>query len=324
VTRRRVIATLTVATVMLAAPALAAAPYPTSDINLIIPSGPGPGLDALARLASREAESRLGKRIVIINKPGASWTLGTSDVVLAKPNGYTLGISSNNAVGFQPLVSKVPFGGPVDYQPILKLVDVAVVLAVRADAPWKTLPDFIADARARPGKIRASLPGVLTQADLVLRLFNQAAKVEIGSAPFTGGAGEMLGALLGGHVECSVGNPAVFVAQSRAGKIRYLTVFSKRRLPLLPDVPTTVELGHDVTLPLAYFLMGPRHLDPQIVDRLGKTFTEVMNSPALQAHARDYGYVVDPLGPAELTREINEYRDLYRRIVQDFHIETKR
>ncbi len=302
----------------------AATTYPVSDITLILPTGPSPGIDPFLRLLARESEPALGKRIVVVNKPGGSWTIGTAEVVRAKPEGYVLALTSNNAVGFQPLVAKVPYGGPEDYQPIVKLADAPVGIMVKADAPWKTLADYVADAKARPGKLRAALPGLLTQADLDLRLFNKIAGIDIAGAPFTGGGGEMLNAVLGGHVESAVGNPAIFLAQIKAGKARALTVFSKSRLSALPDVPTTVELGYNVTFPVMYFLMGPKNLDRDVLAKLVHVFTDAVQSAKVQAFMKENGYLTEPLGPEALTREINEHREIYRKLVQDLKLEGKR
>jgi tripartite-type tricarboxylate transporter receptor subunit TctC len=199
-----------------------------------------------------------------------------------------------------------------------------VAVIVKSDAPWKSLADFLADARKNPGKLRAALPGLLTQADLVLRLFNQTAGVDISGVPFSRGGSEMLGAVMGGHVESAVGNPAIFLGQVRAGNARVLAVFSKVRLAALPDVPTTVELGYKVTFPVMYFLMGPKNLDREIVDKLVKVYGDITRGPRVQAFAKEHGYLTEPLGPEPLTKEINEYRETYRRLVQDLKLEGKR
>lgn len=301
-----------------------AAAYPASDITIILPTGPSPGIDPFLRLLGRETEQALGRRVVVVNKPGGSWTIGTAEVVRAKPDGYLLALTSNNAVGFQPLVSKVPYAGPEDYQPIVKLADAPVALIVKGDAPWKTLAEFIADAKARPGKVRAALPGLLTQADLVLRLFNKAVGIDVPGAPFTGGGGEMLNAMLGGHVEAAVGNPAIFLAQVKAGRARVLAVFSRARLAAIADVPTTVELGYRVTFPVMYFLMGPKNLDREALAKLQHVFTEALNGPKVQAFMKENGYLTEPLGPEALTKEINEHREIYRKLVQELKLEGKR
>ena len=302
----------------------AATSYPASDITIILPTGPSPGIDPFLRLLAREAEPALGKHVVVVNKPGGSWTIGTAEVVRAKPEGYLLALTSNNAVGFQPLVSKVPYAGPEDYQPIVKLVDAPVGIVVKADAPWKTLGEYVADAKARPGKVRAALPGLLTQADLVLRLFTRAASVDIAGVPFTGGGGEMLNALLGGHVESAVGNPAIFLAQIKAGKARVLAVFSKTRLAAIPDAPTSIELGYKVTFPVMYFLMGPKNLDRDALARLVRVFTDAVKSAKVQAFMNENGYLAEPLGPEALAKEINEDREIYRTFVQELKLEGKR
>jgi tripartite-type tricarboxylate transporter receptor subunit TctC len=314
---------LVTATVACASQGMAAS-YPSADITLILPTGPSPGIDPFLRLLAKESEPVLGRKVIVVNKPGASWTLGTADVARGKPDGHLLGLSSNNAVGFQPLVSKVPYDGAEDYQPILKLIEAPVALMVKSDAPWKSLADFVADAKKNPGKLRAALPGLLTQAELVLRLFDQAAGVQVTGVPFTRGGSEMLGAMMGGHVESAVGNPAIFMGQIRAGNARVLAVFSKARLATLPDVPTTVELGHNVTFPVMYFLMGPKNLDREIVDRLVKVYGDIANGPRVQAFAKEHGYLVETLGPERLRKEINEYRQTYRRLVQDLKLDTKR
>src|SRR5690606_5397802 len=131
------------------------------------------------------------------------------------------------------------------FEPVIRIVDVPNVLAVRADAKWKTLDDFVRDARGRPEAIRVSTAGQFTGTDLNIRELNQVAGMKTTTVPVGGGTGAAVTLLLGGHVEAVVGAPAAVVSFAQAGSLRPLTVFANQRVALFPDLPTTAEAGYE-------------------------------------------------------------------------------
>ncbi len=302
----------------------AAAEFPTRDVTLVVPYGVGGPTDTVGRLLAQEVEPILGRKLVVLNRPGASGTLGITEVIRAKPDGYTIGYSTAAIMAFQPLVSSLPFQTTADYQPIIKLVDVPVVLAVRADSPIRTFPEFLAEAKRKPGHLRVSVAGKLTEPDLVLELLKAAAGIDITAAPFTGGSVEALTALLGGHVDALAAAVTNLAPQVEARKIRILAIFQKGRHPLFPDVPSSVELGYDVRLPAMHFLMGPRGIDPAALDRLVGALRQGIQGQKIQEFARKAGFTTNPIGPKELEAEIAEFAAIYAKLVRDLGIEAKK
>ncbi len=300
--------------------------YPATSITYVVPYAAGGATDVVSRLLGELSEPLLGRKIVIVNRPGASATIGTSEIFRARPDGYTIGLTSDNALNFQPLRSKLPYRSAADFQPLFKIGSVPFVLVVRADAPWRGLVDYVAEARRRPGELRASVSGKLTPPDLVAQYFKQAAGIDVTTVPFTGGGAEALAALLGGHVESAFEGSAGVVAHVEAGKLRALAVFSAGRLPVLPDVPTAAELGYDVTLPAMHLVMGPKGLDPTVVMRLGRAFAEAWRQPVFQAYLRANGYppVAHPPDPDAMRVELEESAVFFVRLVRGLSLAPPR
>ena len=141
-------------------PSAQAQPYPNRDITFIVPYGPGGSTDPISRQFASQLEQALKVSVHVENKRGGSATIGTAAVIRTKPDGYTLGLTSNSVLAYQPLVNKaIVWKGPEDYQSIIKLVDLPTIIAVRTDSPWHTFEDFMDAVRKNPGKIRAAVSG---------------------------------------------------------------------------------------------------------------------------------------------------------------------
>ena len=290
--------------------------YPSRDITFIVPYNPGGGTDPVARQFTGQLEKELNGNVNVENKPGGSGTIGAGVIVRAKPDGYTIGLGSNTILGFQPLVNAgLAFKKPDDYQPIVKLMDQHVNLVVRADAPWKTFDEFMADVRRNPGKIRASVSGKYGQPDLVVQQLNKAAGVKITTVPFTGGAGEALVALLGGRVEANIGTAASTLGQISAGKIRALAVFKKGKHELFPTA-TPIGDTYDATIASAYYVIAPKGMAKDVLDKLVAASLKVVRSPEYAKFCQPHGYLVDPKGPEALTAEIVQYQKTFADLIK--------
>ena len=290
--------------------------YPNRDITLIVPYNPGGGTDPVARQYTSQLEKELHGNVNVENKPGGSGTIGAGIVVRAKPDGYTIGLGSNKILGFQPLVvAGLAFKKPDDYQPIVKLMDQHVNLVVRADAPWKTFDEFMADVRKNPGKIRASVSGKYGQPDLVVQQLNKTAGVKITTVPFTGGAGEALVALLGGRVEANIGTGASTLGHLKAGTIRALAVFKKGRHELFPNA-TPIGDKYDATISSAYYAIAPKGMPKNVLDKLVDASLRVVRSPEYLKFCQANGYEVDPKGPEALTAEILQYQKTFSELIK--------
>ena len=299
---------------------VAAQNYPGRDITFIVPYNPGGGTDPVARQFTGQIEKELKGNVNVENKPGGSGTIGAGIVVRAKPDGYTIGLGSNTILGFQSLVNTgLSFKKPDDYQPIVKLMDQHVNLVVRADAPWKTFDEFMADVKKNPGKIRASVSGKLGQPDLVVQQLNKTAGVKITTVPFTGGAGEALVALLGGRVEANIGTGASTLGHIKAGTIKALAVFKKGRHELFPNA-TPIGDTYDATITSAYYVIAPKGLPKNVLDKLVGASLNVVKSPEYAKFCQPHGYVVDPKGPEALTAEILQYQKTFSELIKFLEI----
>ena len=299
----------------------AAAGFPERPVTMIVPYGPGGPTDTVARLISAEIEPLLGNRMLIVNKAGASGTIGTAEVVRAKPDGYTIGYTTAAVVGLQPLImSSVAFQSIADYQPLVKLLDVPMVVAVKEDSPYQKLEDFIADARKRPGAVRVAVAGKLTEPDLAVELLKIAATIDVNNVPFTGGSNEALAAALGGHVEAFAAAMTGLYPHVQGRRIRILAVMHNARHPLVPEVPTAKELGYDVNLPAMHFLIAPKAISADAAELLRSSITKVILGPKFQELAQKSGFRPDPISGVPLQTEITQYSAVYAKLIRDLKI----
>ena len=316
-----VAATLLVAIMLSENTTVFAQDYPNRDIALIIQWNPGGSTDPIARqFAAQLAKALPGNVSVNVeNKPGGSGTIGIGTVVRAKPDGYTIGLGHSTGLAYQPLVnSSLSWKTPYDYQPITKLCDVPYILAVRADAPWKTFEEFMADVRKNPGKIRCSVSGMRTGPDLMMQQFNKVAGVKVTTAPFTGGAGEALIALLGGRVEAYASTGISIVGQVQAGKVRVLAVFQKGKYNLFPNATPVVDAGYDASLSSADYVIAPNGMPKDVLDKLVAASLRAMRSEEFNKFAKANGYVpdADPKGPEAVRAELLPQTKLYSDLIK--------
>ncbi len=226
--------------------ALAADSYPTRPIQVIVPFPPGGVADLVGRPFVTALEKQLKQPVVIVNKTGAGGAVGMQALAVSKPDGYTLMVALSS-ISVMPEVDAL-FGRPPvyklsDFAPIALLSADPTVLVVSAKSPWKTVADFVADAKKRPGEIKYSSSGVYGTMHVAMEMFAHAAGIKLRHIP-TGGGGPALNALLGGHVDALAGGPNVSIPHIKAGTLRVLAGWGDKRIPALPDVPTFKELGY--------------------------------------------------------------------------------
>ena len=291
--------------------------YPSRDITFVVPFGPGGVTDPISRQFTAQLSKVLGVNINVENKPGGSATIGTGAVIGAKPDGYTIGLGTNNSLVYQPLVNTgLSYKTSDDFQSIVKLGDSNTVLTVRADAPWKTFDEFMADVKKQPGKIRVSVSGLQSSGDLTIQELNMVAGVNITTVPFTGGGGEAMLALLGGRVEALAGHGVSTQGQERAGKVRVLAVFKKGKFDLFPDAASTADSGYDATLPSGFYVIAPKGLPKDILDKLLSASKQVVETEEFINFTKANGYVADAIGgddmKAELVQQSKVFADLIK------------
>lgn len=250
--------------------------YPEAPITLIVPFPTGSVTDAQMRALSGEASKRLGQPIVIVNKPGATGTLGPSAMAkTAKPDGYTLSVIPSSLVGL-PHIQKVNYDPIKDFSYIISVSGYTFGLIVRKDAPWKNLDEYIAHARANPGKMTFASSGIGGGTHLAMAQFGMCEKISLNHITFKGGADATV-ALLGGHVDSQADGAWGPLVDS--GQARPMLILTPNRVPQYPDVPTLKERCPDVSVDAQVIgIAGPRGLDPKVVQKVHDAYKAAMTS----------------------------------------------
>ncbi len=248
----------------------AAAQYPDRTITMIVPFPPGGVADAVARPVADAMSRDLKQPVVIENKPGAGGGIGMGQVAKAKPDGYTILLSLSSFTVLpeaDKILGRAPMYQLADLKPVARFTADPTVFVVRAEAPWKTLQDFIVDARANPGKFTYGSSGNYGTMHVPMEMFGGAAGVRLTHVPYTG-AGPAIVGLLGGQVDVLATGPASIVQQIKAGKVRALAQWGEARLAALPDVPSLKESGTNVEYAQWSGLFVPAATPEPIVRRL--------------------------------------------------------
>jgi len=298
---------------------VAAQSYPTKPVRIVVPFGVGGSTDVLARLVAPRLSAALKQNFVVDSMPGADGIVGTSAVARAAPDGYTLLMTAASPLTLAPILQKVPYDPVKDFAPISMMVSLNGVLAVNAALPVRTMQEFAAEARSRPG--RFSLGAGTSLLRLIGAQLNQALGADITVVPYKG-TGPQLNAVLAGEIDAVV-DPFVGIPHIKAGKLRPLAVLQTSRSPLLPDVPTLEEIGiKGITLGSWTALMAPAGTPPEIVSRLSAEVARIMSLP--EVRERLVTLYQEPVGstPAELAATVEADLAKWRRIARDSNFTT--
>ncbi len=286
-----------------------AADYPTRSITVMVPWVAGGGTDAGARILSAVAEKKMGQPIVVINKVGAGSQVGLTELSRQRPDGYYLGCISLPALNTIVLDPERKAAFDIDsFTPIINQVLDPGLIWVKADSPYKTLKDLLADAKKRPMAIRASTTGILGDDHMAILMMEEVAGVRFRIVHFEGGA-QQLTATLGGQVDVSFDNVGGVANRILGGQVRGLAVMDKERSKFLPDVPTTVELGFpSVISSSTRGFMGPKGIPAPIVKKIQDVFFEAMMNPEHIEKMDKAGLAVKPIMGEEYAKY---FRDLH-------------
>ena len=293
-------------------------PWPAKPIRLIVPFPPGGGTDLVARALSQKLGERLKQPVVIDNRPGASTIIGADAVAKAAPDGYTLLLSGSTSFSVNPaLRAKLPYEPLRDLAPIAIVARTPLVLVVAQNAPWKTMDQLIASAKARPQGIRYATFGAGSGPHLAGELFALAAGVKLQDIPYKGSAQSTL-AVISGEIDIDIDTVATVAPHIQAGKLRALGIVGASRSSLLPDVKTLAEQKlPDATFDAWYGVAAPAKTPAPVAERLSRELKAVMADPDLQAQLRAQGMEPVAIGAAEfrtqMESEITRYRALAHR-----------
>ncbi len=296
--------------------------YPTRPVRLIVPFGLAGATDITARLIGQWLSERLGQQFVIENRPGAGGNIGTEAVVRAAPDGYTLlYVTTANAVS-ATLYNKLNFNFIRDIAPVAPIVRFPYIMVVNPSVPAKTLPEFIAYAKANPGKINMASVGIGSTPHVNGELFKVMTGTNMVHVPYRSAAAVMTD-LLSGQVQLYFGTTASSLEYVRTGKLRALAVTIERRLDALPDIPTVGDFvpGYEATN--WYGIGAPRNTPVEVIEKLNKETNAGLADPKIKALIADLGGSPLTGSPADFGRLIADETEKWGMVVKFMGIKAE-
>jgi tripartite-type tricarboxylate transporter receptor subunit TctC len=312
---RRVLLAL-VATSPLAA--LAQAAYPNQPIKLIVPFPPAGGTDVVSRLMTDKVRASTNWNFVVDNKAGAGGNIGMDAVAKSKPDGYTLGMGQTANLAINPtLYPKMPYDAAKDFVPVALVAGQPVVLVVRPEAPFKSLADLVAAAKAKPGALTMASAGNGTVGHLTGEVFAKQAGIKHVHVPYKG-AGPAATDLLGGQVDYYFATPQTVAGFIKSGKLRALAVSSAKRLQLLPDTPTVAESGYKGFDTSDWkMLVAPAGTPAAVVNRLNAEVEKAMSKPETVAQLLAEGSVPLSGSPQQVAQFLKSEQQRWGAVVRE-------
>ena len=260
-------------------------PFPSRPITLVAPFPPGGVADLTARPVAAAMEKVLKNPVVVVNKTGAAGAVGMSFVANSRPDGYTL-LLALSSISIIPeadkLFNRTPAYNMNQLTPIALISADPTILVVHADRPWKSVKEFVEDAKRRPNEISFSSSGVYGTLHMATEMLSHAAGIKLKHVPF-GGAGPALTAILGGHVDMLASGPAVILPHIKAGKLRPLAGWGAKRVAALPDVPTFKELGYDIEFYIWAGAFAPTGTPAPVLKTLRDAVRQAVEDPDFKA-----------------------------------------
>jgi tripartite-type tricarboxylate transporter receptor subunit TctC len=289
--------------------------YPTRPVRWIVPYPPGGATDILARLLGNKLSERLGQQFVIENKAGAGNNIGTEAVVNAAPDGYTiLLVNPANAINAS-LYAKLNYDFIRDIAPIAGIARAPNIMTVGKDVPAKTVAEFIAYAKANPGKVNMASSGNGTSVHLSGELFMAMTGVKMQHVPYRGAAPALID-MLSGQVQVIFDNMPSVISHIRSGSLRALAVTTAERSQELPDVPTVAETVKDYEASAWFGVGAPKGTPKEIIEKLNKEVNEILAEPAMKARLAELGGVPMVGTPEDFGKIVQSETDKWEKVVK--------
>jgi len=289
--------------------------YPTRPVRMVAPFAAGGPADILARLIGQWLSERLGQPFVIENRPGAAGNIGTEVVVKSPPDGYTLILAGSPNMINATLYDKLNFNFIRDIAPVAGIVRFPLVMAVHPSVPAKTVPEFIAHAKANPGKINMASGGIGATPHVAGELFQMMTGVRMIHVPYRGAA-PALTDLLAGQVQVSFANTVASIEYIRAGKLRPLAVTTATRSEALPDISTVGEFVPGYEASGWSGIGSPKNTPSQIVDKLNAETNAGLADPKIKARLADLGGTPLAGSPADFGKFIADETEKWGKVVK--------
>ena len=296
--------------------------YPARPVRIIVGYPSGGSNDLLARLMAQWLSERMGQQFVIENRPGAGSNIATEAVVRADPDGYTLLMVSAANMSNAALYEKLNYNFIRDIAPVAGVMRVPLVMEVNLSIPAKTVPEFIAYAKANPGKINFASGGIGTSIHLSGELFKMMTGIDMQHVPYRGN-GPALTDLLGGQVQIMFDTMPAAIGYVRAGQLRALAVTTATRSEALPDIPTVGEYVPGYEASSLYGVAAPSNTPTEIVDKLNREINAALADPAMQTRLADLGGIVLAGSPADFGKLIAVETEKWAKVIRTGNIKPQ-
>jgi tripartite-type tricarboxylate transporter receptor subunit TctC len=303
--------------------AVAQSVYPSRAITMVVGFAPGGGTDTTARIVAKKLAESVGQSVIVENKAAAGGTVATHQVAKSAPDGYTILLGSVGSIAVWPhLNPKLPYDPLRDLAPITMAVEFPNVIVVNSTLPVKTLTEFVAAAKAKPGTIGYGSSGVGGIGHLAGALLALTAGIDIVHVPYKGG-GPAMQDLLGGQIPAMVATPVTALPHVKSGKIHPLATTGAARAEMMPDVPTVAESGYpgyEATNWYAYY--APAGTPKDVLERLHKEIVDALNAPDVREQLKRQGVEAKPGTPEALTKYMERELATWGRVVKAAKIQA--
>lgn len=297
--------------------------YPNRLIKLIVPVAPGGGADAVARMVTEKMSQSLGTPIIIDNKAGASGSIAAMEVARAAPDGYTLMQCFVATHSTNPAVLKLKYDPIANFTPVGMMAQTSNVLVVSDKNKARSLQEFLALARVKPGSMSFSSAGSGSATHLIMEYLENQARVDLVHVPYKGAAPAMQD-LLGGQVDAMFPSLTTALPHIRSGKLRALAVASGKRDPVLQDVPTVAEQGFAGFSAIQWWgLCAPAKTPEPVIARLNKALNEALALPEIKARLHDMAAEPTPLTPLQFENFLKAEVAKWMQLVRDTHLQIE-
>ncbi len=306
----------------LAAPSAFAQAFPSKPVHIVVPFSPGGTADVQARLIGQKISESLGQQVVVENRPGAGTVIATEYVARQPADGYTMLLIGNSFTINPGIRAKLPYDPVKDFAAVTQLVTSPQVLVVGSTMPAKTLQEFIAQVKSRPGKFSLATVGPATTQHVGSEMLKSALKLDMIYAPYPGGAPAVT-ALVGGHVDVVLANYSEVAQQVLAGKIHAIAVTSRERLDMLKDVPTVAESGYPDFQVAAWFgLIVPGGTPQPAIARLNAEVNKALKAPEVREKLISQGLYPAGSTPEQFDAHIRSEMSKYAKVIKEAGIKV--